>query len=72
MVDWGREVFLFAASIVYALLGGALLLIAYKVFDWVTPHDLDRTIFEEKNLAVGVTVGAFLIALAIIIHAAIH
>lgn len=72
MIDWGRETFLFVASIVYAVLGGALLLIAYKVFDWATPHDLSRAIFEDKNLAVGVVVGAFLIALAIIIHASLH
>ncbi len=72
MIDWARETFLFVSSIVYALLGGALLLFAYKVFDWTTPQDLSRQIFEERNVAAGIMAGAFLIALALIISAAIH
>lgn len=72
MVDWGREVFLFVASIVYAVLGGILLLVAYKVFDWATPHDLGREIFEKNNHAAAILAGGFLIALALIIAAAIH
>lgn len=72
MIDWGRESFLFTASIVYAVLGGGLLLVAYKVFDWATPHDLDHVIFNDKNLAAALVVSAYLVSLAIIIHAAIH
>ena len=72
MVDWGREVFLFVSSIAYAVLGGILLLVAYKVFDWATPHDLDREIFEKNNIAAALMAGGFLIALALIISAAIH
>jgi uncharacterized membrane protein YjfL (UPF0719 family) len=72
MVDWGRETFLFLSSIVYALSGGALLLIAYKVFDWTTPLDLSHKIFEENCTAAAIVAGAFMIALALIIAAAIH
>jgi putative membrane protein len=72
MVDWGREVFLFGSSIAYAILGGVLLLVAYKVFDWATPHDLGREIFEKNNTAAAILAGGFLIALALIIAAAIH
>ncbi|HWP29440.1 MAG TPA: DUF350 domain-containing protein [Chloroflexota bacterium] len=72
MIDWGRELFLLVASIVYAVLGGALLLLAYKLFDWATPHDLGGAIFAEKNVAAAIAVGAYLVALAVIIAAAIH
>jgi putative membrane protein len=72
MVDWGRETFLFLSSIVYAILGGGLLLVAYKVFDWSTPLDLSHKIFEENNSAAAIMAGAFLIALALIIAAAIN
>lgn len=72
MIDWGRELFLFGASIVYAVLGGVLLLVAYKVLDCATPHDLGHAIFADKNLAAAVVLSGFLIALAIIIQAAIH
>ena len=71
MVDWGREVFLFVSSIVYAVLGGVLLIIAYKLFDRATPHNLGQTIFKENNTAAAIALGGFLIALALIIAAAI-
>jgi putative membrane protein len=72
MVDWGREVFLFLSSVAYAVLGGVLLLVAYKVFDWATPTDLGHEIFEKNNSAAAILAGGFLIALALIIAAAIH
>ena len=72
MVDWGREAFLFASSIVYAILGGILLVVAYKALDWATRHDLSRKIFEENNTAVAILAAGFLVALALIIAAAIH
>ena len=72
MVDWGREAFLFISSIVYAFLGGTLLVIAYKLFDRATPRDLSQLIFHEQNMAAAITVGAFLVALALIIAAAIN
>ena len=72
MVDWSREAFLFISSIVYAGLGGILLLVAFKVVDWATPAELDREIFEKNNIAAAILAGAFLIGLALIIAAAIH
>ena len=72
MVDWGRETFLFVSSIVYAFLGILLLVIAYRLFDLATPLDLSRCIFQENNMAAAVTVGAFLVALGLIIAAAIN
>jgi uncharacterized membrane protein YjfL (UPF0719 family) len=71
MIDWGREVFLFVSSIVYATLGGVLLLVAYKVFDHATPQDLSHTIFHEHNTAAAIVAAGFMIALALIIAAAI-
>ena len=72
MVDWGREAFLLVSSIVYAALGGALLLIAYRIFDLTTPFDLSELIFDRGNMAAAVMAAGFLIALALIIAAAIH
>jgi len=61
----------FILSIVYAVLGMILLYVGYKVFDMVTPTDMQKKIFEENNVAVAVTVGAFILGLAIVIGAAI-
>ncbi len=72
MIDWGRETFLFVASIVYAALGVVLLLVAYRLVDAFTPHNLSELIFERGNVAAAIVVGGFLIGLSIIIAAAIH
>jgi putative membrane protein len=58
-------------SVVFALLGFVLLFLGYKVFDALTPADIARQVFEESNLAAAVLMGAFIIALAIVVAAAI-
>ncbi len=62
----------FVLAIIYAVLGMILLYVGYRVFDWVTPTDMQKKIFEENNVAVAVTVGAFVLGLAIVIAAAIR
>jgi len=55
-------------NFVYALCGALLTLIfmviGYKIFDKVTPFDTSRQL-EEKNIAVGIVVGAIFIGLGI-------
>ncbi len=58
-------------SVLFAVLGFLLLFAGYRVFDWLTPTNLNSDIFENGNVAAAVLAGAFVIALAIIIHAAI-
>jgi len=58
-------------SILFAVLGFILLFIGYRVFDWMTPTSLNSDVFEKGNVAAAVLAGLFLIALAIVIHAAI-
>ncbi len=62
----------FVLSIIYAVLGMVLLYVGYKAFDLVTPTDMQKKIFEEGNTAVAITVGAFIIGLAIVILGAIR
>jgi len=67
-----NDVRVFILSIIYAVLGMVLLYIGYKVFDLITPTDMQKKIFEEGNTAVAITVGAFILGLAIVILGAIH
>ena len=71
-MDFANELRILVLSIIYALVGIALLFIAYKVFDWLTPGDMSKKIFEDANTAVGVTVGFFVLGIAVVIAAAIH
>ena len=59
-------------SLIYAAVGMLLLYLGYRLFDWLTPTDMQKKIFEENNTAVAITVGAFIIGLAIVILGAIH
>ncbi|HEY4723889.1 MAG TPA: DUF350 domain-containing protein [Anaerolineae bacterium] len=67
-----NDIRIFVLSIIYAILGMILLYVGYKIFDMVTPTDMQKKIFDENNTAVAITVGAFILGLAIVIHAAIH
>ncbi|HTE84089.1 MAG TPA: DUF350 domain-containing protein [Dehalococcoidia bacterium] len=58
-------------SVLFAVLGFLLLFAGYRVFDWLTPTDLNSDIFEKGNVAAAILAGAFVVALAIVIHAAI-
>jgi putative membrane protein len=58
-------------SILFAVLGFILLFVGYRVFDWMTPTSLNSDVFEKGNVAAAILAGLFLIALAIVIHAAI-
>lgn len=66
------EIRVFVISTIYALLGMVLLFVGYRVFDWMTPADMQKKIFEEGNVAVGVLAGSFIIGLAIVILSGIH
>jgi putative membrane protein len=59
-------------SLVFALLGFALLFIGYRVFDALTPTDLNKRIFEDGNVAAAILAGAFVLGLAIIVAMAIN
>lgn len=59
-------------SVLFALLGFVLLFIGYRVFDAMTPTDLNKRIFEDGNVAAAILAGAFVLGLAVIIAMAIN
>ncbi len=67
-----NDIHVLILSVIYAILGMVFLYVGYKVFDLVTPTDMQKDIFENGNTAVAITVGAFIIGLAIVIAAAIR
>ncbi len=67
-----NEIRVLVITIGYAILGMILLFFGYRVFDWMTPTDLQEKIFKDGNVAVAILSGAFIIGLAIVILGAIH
>ena len=62
----------YAASIVFALLGIAVLVASFFMFDRLTPYRLWKEIIDEHNTALAILIGAIALGLSIIIAAAIH
>lgn len=62
----------FATSALFGLLGIILALVGFKLFDWVTPGDLQREIVENKNMAAAIVTAAVVIGICHILAAAIH
>lgn len=63
----------FTNSIIYSLLGIAILIIVFGLVEVLTPrHNIRKEIMENKNMAVAVLAGCFMLSVAIIIASAIH
>ena len=60
------------ASLIYAGLGIAILVTSFIVIDKLTPQDLWKEISQNKNTALALLAGAFMLSVAIIIASAIH
>jgi len=68
---WGGLKHGLVGSVVYSVLGIAVLMVGFKIFDWITPFNLNTEIEEKNNTAAGVIVAGIMIALGLIVAAAI-
>jgi putative membrane protein len=60
------------AAVIFSAIGVVLFIIAFMIFDKITPGSLWKELIEDENTALGVLMGAVAIALAIIIAASVH
>jgi putative membrane protein len=60
-------------SLIFAGLGIVILFVAFFLLELLTPkHNLRKEILENKNMALALLAGFFMLSVAIIIAAAIH
>lgn len=59
-------------SFVFGLLGLALLVLGFKVFEWVTPKLDVEDQLQKGNVAVAVVTAALLLSLAYIVAHVVH
>lgn len=61
------------SSLVYSGIGILVLFVTFAAIEILTPkHNLRREIMENKNIALAIFAGFFMLAIAIIIASAIH
>ena len=59
-------------SIIFSLIGIAILLITYFIIEKLTPENTWSQISKNNNVALAIVFGAFIIGISMIISAAIH
>jgi len=63
---------LLISSIVFGIVGIVLMMLGYKVFDWITPKiEVERELVERNNLAVAIVVAAIVIGSSIVTAAVV-
>ena len=70
-MDFKHLALLIIESVIFSIVGMVVLVIGYKIFDAVTPFDLNHEIAEDNNAAAGISIAGLLIALGLIVAAAI-
>jgi putative membrane protein len=58
-------------SLIYGLIGICLTIAGYKIFDWITPIDVEKELGEKQNIAVAIVCAAVIIGIALVVAAAI-
>lgn len=59
-------------SLLFSLLGIAILLIGYLIIEKITPENTWKEIVQKNNIALAIVFGALIIGISMIISAAIH
>lgn len=59
-------------SILFSLVGIAILLVGYLIIEKLTPENTWKEIVNNNNIALAIVFGAFIIGISMIISAAIH
>ncbi|CAD5373727.1 conserved hypothetical protein [Rubrivivax sp. A210] len=70
-LDWLKPAIVLG-SVLYAVIGVAVLWLSFVVIDKLTPYKLWEEICDRKNVALAIVVGAMFIAIGQIVAAAIH
>jgi uncharacterized membrane protein YjfL (UPF0719 family) len=58
-------------SVIYGVIGMVLTIAGFKIFDWVTPIDVEKELAERQNVAVAIVCASVILGIAIVISAAI-
>ena len=60
-------------SVIFSVLGIIILVLAFVIIEVLTPrHNIRKEILDNKNIAVAILAGFFMLSMAIIIASAIH
>ncbi|HEY2561049.1 MAG TPA: DUF350 domain-containing protein [Caldimonas sp.] len=70
-IEWLKPAII-VGSVLYAVIGIAVLGIFFVILDKLTPYHLWTEIVDKKNVALAIVLGSMCIAVGLIIAAAVH
>ncbi len=70
-INYSAELGQLVLTVVYFIVGAALLAASIFVMEKVTTFSIRKEIEEDQNIALGIVIGSVLIGLAIVLSAAI-
>jgi putative membrane protein len=70
-LEWLRPAIIIG-SVLYAVIGIAVLAIFFVILDKLTPYHLWTEIVDKKNVALAIVLGSMCIAVGLIVAAAVH
>ncbi len=69
--DWNGFGAALLATTIFGLVGIGLMLLGFKMFDWMTPKiDLEKELAENKNIAIAIVIASVIVGIAIVVAAA--
>ena len=71
-MDWSHETNQMILTVIYSVLGFALLGLGVLVMEKCTPFSIRREIEEDQNIALGIIVAGAMIAIGIMVGAVIR
>ena len=57
------------STFIFGLVGICLAIVGFKLFDFITPFNLEKEMCENKNVAVGILCGAIVLGICWIVAA---
>ncbi len=74
-MNWPPDNFVaaFVYTALFGLLGIGLVVLGFKIFDWLTPRlDIQHELTEKHNIAVAVLCAAIILGISLMVAAVIH
>ena len=59
-------------SALFTFVGVLFAIVGFKLFDWLTPGDMQKEVFEKNNIAAAILGGAMILGICQIIASSFH
>ncbi len=70
-MEWGNLLFGIIDTVIYSLVGIALMAIGFLIINILSPFSVKKEIEDDQNISLGIIIGAVIIGISIIVGSVI-